>query len=89
MCVRCVCAGVGAVDKYNRNPNDNPDPGPDLNPSHNAYRNCNLNPDIGTLPHTLSVTLILACKATGRVIANETVMVRAVVPVIFCVPAHV
>ena len=65
----CVaCAGVVRHnDKYNRNPNS--DRNPELNPD--------TNPEIVTLTHTLSVTLILACKITYRVIVKETVIARA------------
>ena len=57
-------------------PNPNFAPNPDLNPDLNPGPN----PEIVTLSHTLSVTLILACKVTDRVIVKEkNVIVRAVV----------
>ena len=53
---------------------------PDLNPGPN--------PEIVTLAHTLSVTLILACKVTDRVVVKETVAVRVLVSAVLCVPAR-
>ena len=72
-----ACTGVVCHnDKYDRNPDDNPELNPDTNP------------EIVALTHTLSVTLTPACKVTDRAIAKETVIVRALVPAVLCVPAR-
>ena len=78
----CALRATACVrDKYNRNPDDNPHDNPALNPD--------TNPEIVTVTHTLSLTLTLACKVTDRAIVKETVIVRALVPAVLCVPARV